>query len=426
MTFYRRAFTIVAWVTAVVCGAVLVAGAARGQTTQPATPPQATLLRDIAADYERLDAEQRETYRLRLEAELECEVLKKANARLTAALAAAAPEWKPGAKLTPGSFWKLPDGAGVNIVVEVPNVTFFGGWVWPENGPAFDQRPGGDYLTVVGARIHHPNPPTEANGKRDVPAVLFSRARRPTLLNCEIGTVGEIAKLWPGGDRALVAGCTAGPDVYSAAVGCWGADEAVVVFNDFADSVTENLVRFSPQGDAVPDGAVVAFNALANPSRGGKGPKAAIDFRHVTNFVAVGNDLRSNDHGAGIGVGRGDGPGATNGYLIANRLHGARIHVYQARGLSIEDNRLLWETQGVNSAIYLGAAEDVRVRRNRGPEPAPGSEWNAKRNRWEAIPPKAIVGYSPAAGVRDDDGSSGWDAPAPGTQPATQPPAKAQ
>lgn len=341
-----------------------------------------------------------------------------AEAKLAAAVAAL-PEWKPGTQLTPGGFWRLPEGGvGVTITIDQPYVTFLGGWVYPENGPAFDVRPGGDHFTAIGTRVHHPNPPFKPSGGRDVPAVLFSRAKRPTLLNCEFGTVGEIAKLWPGGDRALVAGCRSGRDVYSAAVGCWGADETVVVFNDFPNSVTENLVRFSPQGEAVPHGAVVAFNALGNP-----GNKSVIDFRHITDGVALGNDLYTDEHGTAIGVGRGNGPGAENIRLLANRLHGSRIHVHQARGLTVEDNAVLWKTQGVNNAIYIGLASDVQVRRNRGPEPAPGKKWNEKKHAWEPIPPKSIMAYTATVTGIDDDGTSQWDRPAsrPATQPSTQP-----
>lgn len=286
--------------------------------------------------------------------------LRRKVADLEATAGAAIPVWRKGMTIEAGGTYRCPDGAGISIRVKAKRVTFIGGHVWPENGPAFDVEEGADDFTSIGTRFHHPNPPVKVEDgrtKRDVPPCVFSRARNTSVIRPDVGTIGEFVKLWPGADGTLVARVVATADVYSALVGCWGADNTAVVFCTAPDSVTENLVRFSPQGDKIPQGALIAYCDLGNP-----GNKSTADLRHLNWGVVFRSRLTVSPEDAAVGIGNAkpDAHGARNIYVLNNTIPSGSIKAYEATDkLTVDGNVFLYADKPVNNAISGNAVPGV-------------------------------------------------------------------
>jgi hypothetical protein len=284
--------------------------------------------------------------------------------------------WTPATVLTEGGVYSLPDGAAVNIKVRV-SCTFVGGKVWPiDSRPAFDHDAG--RLTIVGTTFDHPDPPPDAGNPQKYgmgACVATSSHDGGAAVDCVFGKVDQPVKCTGGSKGFAIVHGSGSKHVTSAFLGCWGDVRDVAVIGVRAeDSVTENLIRFSPQNGVAPAGAVVAFSTLANP-----GNKTPLNPRHVDWFVALRNRLTASDDHAAVGIGRTnpagtDGPGATNIYILDNDIAGGTVKVYGGSNrVTIEGNRVAWPTKPVNVFISAnakgGVLKELRIANNTGKSP---------------------------------------------------------
>ena len=329
------------------------------------------------------------------------------------AAAGGAPLWTPQTVLAAGQTYRLPTGAAVAIDVRVPEVTFVGGSVWPVVGglvPAIYVREQAHNVRIVGTDFHLPNAPA-GGGQLNMRPCVRTLASGTTLESTTSGDIDGLLEAWPGGDRATVFRHVARKPL-RAALSFSSADDTNILHTIAPDSVTENLIRWSPRSGVVGKRGVVAFCRI-----GQKGNKSVIDFRHIDGGLAIYNEFTTDEHGTAIGVGDkdandGDGDhGAVSVRIIGNTFHESRVHIHGgSRELYVEDNRFLWTRQGVNVAIYASAdnrLRNLRLRNNRGPRPQPGVETRPDGST-RPIPVKPLFDKGGEIQGLDDDGSTGW------------------
>ena len=320
--------------------------------------------------------------------------------------------WTPQTVLEAGKTYRLPNGAAVAINVTVPDVTFVGGSVWPVvKGPlpAIYAREQAHNLRIQGTDFHLPQAP--GGGQLDIRPCVRTLAKGTTLEGTRSGDIDGLLEAWPGGDGATVLRHVA-RKALRASLSFSNANDTAILHTTAPDSVTENLIRWSPRGTAVGRRGLVAFCTI-----GQRGNKAVIDFRHIDGAFALYNVFSTSEHGTAIGVGDkdandGDGDfGAAGVRIVGNTFPEARIQVHGgSRDVSIEDNLFLWTRQGVNVAIYAngdGRLRNLRLRNNRGPMPAPGVETRPDGST-RPIPVKPLFSYGGTIPGLDDDGSTGW------------------
>lgn len=351
------------WFMIVLVFFLCIANAVHGQpSTQPVVAPQIQQLKDLTDWAARLDSEQRDT----------AEQLARLQIEFTELLKDAIPRYREGDILEAGKTYRV-GGAG-SIAVSVPDVTLIGiaaEPVIPGRLTAINVLPGGGDCTLKDIRFDTPNAPA---GRLGVKPCIRSVARGTRIINCDPNNVDTFVELMPGAENAIVTFCDGGA-VRAGFVYGAGVRGAAVLYNTAKDSLTENLVRFSPQNGVRPENVLIAFNHFANP-----GNKAVVELRHVVGAVVEHNTLiASTDHSC-VGMGDkdpmpGDPGGAENVRVFDNVCIGGSITIHAGtKGVLVEKNRFEWAVVGGNCPITVngsrGTLSDVRIQNNSGTAPA--------------------------------------------------------
>jgi hypothetical protein len=254
--------------------------------------------------------------------------------------------WTPQTVLKAGGRYVLPRGVGVAIQVTVPDVTFYGGWVWPQAGSGIYFKPGVNNGRVIGTRFDFPNAPAGAVKIPDVGTCVLTYAKATEVRGCVFGSVNECVRAMPGSEDLKVVGCfDEKRDIRSAWVYLAGVRRALIVGNSFWDSATENGIRTSPQ--QMPDGTVavsenviIRDNDLSNP-----GTKNAIDARHVRGIKIEHNRLFQARGSAGdlipaLRLGDSMQPGCTGAFVHDNDVFTGSIHAKAVSQGVCDGNRI--------------------------------------------------------------------------------------
>ena len=284
-------------------------------------------------------------------------------------------KWTPGTVLQANTPYALPMiGLTPPIMVDVPGVSFYGGWLAPTAaGSVITFRAGGVNGGVYGARFDLPNAPATKQRLGVKPAIGCGVGTR--VIRCIADNVDTFVEMLNPDSSLVMDGNTGTANVRAGFLYCGGGRRVILTNNDAADSQNENLVRFSPQTNVVPDEIVIAFNKLANP-----GNKAALEIRSGSNVVVYRNEFWASHFHTCIGVGRkgsAGGPGATRVRVIDNVCHEGQVNVDAGAadvviegttmyGLLINQADPDQDDHGITADGRAGTLNGLRLRNNRG------------------------------------------------------------
>jgi hypothetical protein len=369
---------VLLWLTAILAGVVLIAGAASGQATRPVE--QAAQLRDLADYVEAVTRSNRE-YADQV-ARLQVEIAQLSEGYV--------PVWgtePPEA----GKTYRVPPGP-VSITLTTPGVTLLGvlGVVYPTDTFGIHVR--ADDCTVD--RFAFDKPDAAPIGRLGVKPCIRLAAKRPTVTRCTTANVDTFVEAMPGTEDGLITRCNAGPGLRAGFVYAAGAKRLTISYCNVPNgSEGENVIRFSPELNQVSENVAVLHCNLYR-----WGNKHTIDARHVRGVTIEHCTLTNGARGESgeilpaVRLGDDSAPGCTGLVMRDNTITG-QVH---AKGVSegvFTGNRFVGLNPATDVAINRNAASLVKPTNNvafyAGPAPArmkPMDTGGEPSNRWELLP----------------------------------------